>query len=138
LFRYKFNFLNELFRIKMSMKVFFMMHHKKNFIKNAALIWTAMFGLHQFARAWDNEPKLDAVMPVLFVGHGSPMNAIEQNKFSKIWRGLAKKINNSKSDYGSIGPLETVGTKVAAMKIRAPYMTSAASLKRYTMPSIQR
>ena len=44
-------------------------------------------------------------MPVLFVGHGSPMNAIEQNKFSKIWRGLAKKITNSKSDYGSIGPL---------------------------------
>jgi 4,5-DOPA dioxygenase extradiol len=55
-------------------------------------------------------------MPVLFVGHGSPMNAIEQNKFSKIWRGLAKKITNSKSDYGSISPLETVGTKVTAMQ----------------------
>ena len=27
-------------------------------------------------------------MPVLFVGHGSPMNAIQDNEFSRFLRGL--------------------------------------------------
>jgi 4,5-DOPA dioxygenase extradiol len=32
------------------------------------------------------------VMPVLFVGHGSPMNAIEDNDFSRQWRQIGKSI----------------------------------------------
>ena len=28
-------------------------------------------------------------MPMLFVGHGSPMNALEDNPFSRTWRALA-------------------------------------------------
>jgi len=28
-------------------------------------------------------------MPVLFIGHGSPMNAIEKNEFSSSWERLA-------------------------------------------------
>lgn len=31
-------------------------------------------------------------MPVLFVGHGSPMNAIENNRFSEEWKVLGKKL----------------------------------------------
>lgn len=31
-------------------------------------------------------------MPVLFIGHGSPMNAIENNIWTKNWRKLAKQI----------------------------------------------
>lgn len=31
-------------------------------------------------------------MPVLFVGHGSPMNAIEQNEFSDRWIALGKEL----------------------------------------------
>lgn len=31
-------------------------------------------------------------MPVLFVGHGSPMNAIEDNEFTRIWEDISKKI----------------------------------------------
>ena len=31
-------------------------------------------------------------MPVLFVGHGSPMNAIEENAFTKGWAEIAAKI----------------------------------------------
>jgi len=33
-----------------------------------------------------------ARMPVLFVGHGSPMNAIEDNLFSRNWRSLASQL----------------------------------------------
>jgi 4,5-DOPA dioxygenase extradiol len=32
------------------------------------------------------------MMPVLFVGHGSPMNAIENNEFSKTWETLVNDI----------------------------------------------
>jgi len=31
-------------------------------------------------------------MPVLFVGHGSPMNAIEENEFSLTWREIGEKL----------------------------------------------
>ncbi|HSY62343.1 MAG TPA: 4,5-DOPA dioxygenase extradiol [Cytophaga sp.] len=89
--------------------------HRRKFIKTAAFAGTAMIGLHQFARAWDNEPMLDAVMPVLFVGHGSPMNAIEQNKFNEVWKELAKKLPAPKAIMVVSAHWETVGTKVTAM-----------------------
>jgi 4,5-DOPA dioxygenase extradiol len=31
-------------------------------------------------------------MPVLFVGHGSPMNAIEDNKYSRGWSELGESL----------------------------------------------
>lgn len=34
----------------------------------------------------------DQLMPVLFIGHGSPMNGIEDNEFSQRWTKLAKEI----------------------------------------------
>jgi Uncharacterized conserved protein len=30
--------------------------------------------------------------PVLFIGHGSPMNAIENNEFSLQWKELGRKL----------------------------------------------
>ena len=32
-------------------------------------------------------------MPVLFIGHGSPMNAIEDNGFTRAWQGIAAEIH---------------------------------------------
>lgn len=88
---------------------------RRKFIKNAALFGTAMIGIHQFARAWDNEPAQNSVMPVLFVGHGSPMNAIEQNKFNATWKDLAKKLPTPKAIMVVSAHWETAGTKVTAM-----------------------
>lgn len=34
----------------------------------------------------------EQMMPVLFIGHGSPMNGIEDNEFSKRWKAMAKEI----------------------------------------------
>ena len=34
----------------------------------------------------------DQTMPVLFVGHGNPMNAIEDNEFTQGWKKIAKSI----------------------------------------------
>jgi len=35
-------------------------------------------------------------MPVLFIGHGSPMNAIEDNEFTRTWKKIAKSIPKPK------------------------------------------
>jgi 4,5-DOPA dioxygenase extradiol len=34
--------------------------------------------------------KSESEMPVLFVGHGNPMNAIEENRFSTVWQEIGK------------------------------------------------
>lgn len=36
-------------------------------------------------------------MPVVFIGHGSPMNAIEDNQFTKNWEALAKRLPEPKA-----------------------------------------
>lgn len=40
---------------------------------------------------------MDVKMPVLFVGHGSPMNAVENNQFTRGWEKIAKKIPKPKA-----------------------------------------
>lgn len=55
-------------------------------------------------------------MPVLFIGHGSPMNAIEDNQFSKKWREVAKTLPSPKAILCISAHWETAGTLVTAMK----------------------
>ena len=40
---------------------------------------------------------MEKIMPVLFVGHGSPMNAIEDNEFTRSWNNISKKIPKPKA-----------------------------------------
>ena len=40
----------------------------------------------------DQLPENGIKMPVLFIGHGSPMNAIEDNEFSRKWHKIAQEI----------------------------------------------
>ncbi|RQO67893.1 4,5-DOPA dioxygenase extradiol [Pedobacter sp. KBW06] len=51
-----------------------------------------MSNLTQFRTFSQNLPFQDYLMPVLFVGHGSPMNGIEDNEFSAQWAAVAKDI----------------------------------------------
>jgi 4,5-DOPA dioxygenase extradiol len=37
-------------------------------------------------------PERDEKMPVFFIGHGSPMNAIEDNEFTQNWQKMAEKV----------------------------------------------
>jgi 4,5-DOPA dioxygenase extradiol len=55
-------------------------------------------------------------MPVLFLGHGSPMNGIEENEFSNGWRNIAKDIPRPKAVVCISAHWETHGTSVTAMK----------------------
>lgn len=54
-------------------------------------------------------------MPVLFLGHGSPMNAIEENEFVTGFRNIAKEIAKPNAILCISAHWETKGTYVTAM-----------------------
>lgn len=54
-------------------------------------------------------------MPVLFVGHGSPMNAIEQNEFTEGWRSMVSLIPKPKAVLCISAHWETNGTFITSM-----------------------
>ena len=54
-------------------------------------------------------------MPVLFLGHGSPMNAIEENEFVTGFRNIGKPIPKPKAILCVSAHWETRGTFVTAM-----------------------
>lgn len=55
-------------------------------------------------------------MPVLFLGHGSPMNAIEENEFVAEFRNIAKEIPRPNAILCVSAHWETKGTFVTAMQ----------------------
>jgi 4,5-DOPA dioxygenase extradiol len=59
--------------------------------------------------------KSTAEMPVLFLGHGSPMNAIENNEFTNMWQELGKTLSRPSAILIISAHWETNGTFVTAM-----------------------
>lgn len=55
-------------------------------------------------------------MPVLFLGHGSPMNAIEENEFVTGFRNIGKSISKPNAILCISAHWETKGTFVTAME----------------------
>ncbi len=55
------------------------------------------------------------LMPVLFIGHGSPMNGIEDNEFSRRWTTLAQEIPTPKAVLVISAHWFTKGTRITAM-----------------------
>lgn len=54
-------------------------------------------------------------MPAIFIGHGSPMNAIEENEYVTAWRDVAASIPRPKAILCISAHWETDGTFVTAM-----------------------
>ena len=54
-------------------------------------------------------------MPVLFTGHGSPMNGIEENEFTDYWKKLGREIPKPTAVLCISAHWLTKGTKVTAM-----------------------
>ncbi len=69
---------------------------------------SSLQGLTKWAKGTDR-------MPVIFFGHGSPMNAIERNRFSESWSEIGKKIERPKAILCISAHWETAGTFVTAM-----------------------
>jgi 4,5-DOPA dioxygenase extradiol len=57
----------------------------------------------------------DVKMPALFVGHGSPMNAIEDNEFSRTWIEAGRSLPRPQAILCVSAHWETVGSQVTAM-----------------------
>ena len=60
-------------------------------------------------------PENGLTMPALFIGHGSPMNGIEDNEFSRTWRDLGKKLPTPTAVLVISAHWLTRGTHVTAM-----------------------
>lgn len=62
-----------------------------------------------------NRSESAGIMPVLFVGHGSPMYAIEENEFTESWRELGGKLPEPTAILSISAHWETRGTQMTAM-----------------------
>jgi 4,5-DOPA dioxygenase extradiol len=74
-----------------------------------------MESLNKFKSFTNALPDLNYLMPVLFVGHGSPMNGIEDNGFSKRWTNIAKEIPTPTAVLVISAHWFTKGTSITAM-----------------------
>jgi 4,5-DOPA dioxygenase extradiol len=77
------------------------------------LYMTTLNDLHKISGSFSNSEK----MPVLFLGHGSPMNAIEENQFVAGFRELARTLPQPNAILCISAHWFTKGTKVTAMEM---------------------
>lgn len=75
-----------------------------------------MTTLSAFNRFTDGLKEDGQWMPLLFVGHGSPMNGIEDNEFSRRWKEMAGEIPEPRAVLVISAHWLTRGTKVTAME----------------------
>lgn len=73
-------------------------------------------GLTSLRNLADGLHPQEETMPLLFVGHGSPMNGIEDNDFSRRWRELGKTLPTPKGVLVISAHWLTKGTHVTAME----------------------
>lgn len=90
---------------------------RKQFLKSLALVPLAgaamkLNELNKMTAPLSNTQK----MPVLFLGHGSPMNAIEENEFVAGFRNIGKTIQKPNAILCVSAHWETKGTFVTAME----------------------
>lgn len=90
---------------------------RKQFIKSLALLpiigaTMTLKDLNKMTSTMGNTGK----MPVLFLGHGSPMNAIEENEFVASFRKLGQELTKPNAILCISAHWETRGTFVTAMK----------------------
>lgn len=75
-----------------------------------------MTGLSAFRKFTGQLKEEEALMPALFIGHGSPMNGIEDNEFSRRWAKMAQEIPVPKAVLVISAHWYSRGTKVTAME----------------------
>ena len=74
-----------------------------------------MAGISEFNKFTDGLLSSEARMPVLFIGHGSPMNGIEDNEFSQGWAQIATEIPIPKAVLVVSAHWLSEGTHITAM-----------------------
>ena len=74
-----------------------------------------MTSLSAFNKFTNDLKEQEQVMPVLFIGHGSPMNGIEDNEFSRRWTQMAKEIPTPVAVLVVSAHWFSKGTRITAM-----------------------
>jgi 4,5-DOPA dioxygenase extradiol len=90
--------------------------HRRNFIKSGgALALTQIIGMSGLSSlaALANTLPPSKRMPLMFVGHGSPMNAITNNSFHRKWQEIGKSLPKPKAILSISAHWTTTGTAVA-------------------------
>lgn len=72
--------------------------------------------LNSFKNWSDDLDFQDEKLPVLFIGHGSPMNGIEDNEFTRTWAKFGNEIPKPKAVLVISAHWLTNGTQVTAME----------------------
>jgi 4,5-DOPA dioxygenase extradiol len=92
------------------------MNRKEFLFITVALPFTGnVMSLQELKNITDDTGKTER-MPLLFVGHGNPMNAIEDNKFSNTWKEFGKTLPKPAAILSVSAHWLTRGTKVTAME----------------------
>lgn len=88
---------------------------RKQFIQTMASGVAGITTLSAFKKFTNDLKEEDGLMPVLFVGHGSPMNGIEDNEFSQRWKEMAATIPTPKAVLVISAHWLSRGTRITAM-----------------------
>lgn len=88
---------------------------RKEFIFSLTGGLFTMGSLAGLKRISDSLQQQDEKMPVLFIGHGSPMNGIEQNEFSLEWEKTGKDLQTPQAILVISAHWLTNGTHITAM-----------------------
>ncbi len=88
---------------------------RKHFLKAIVTGGLSMATLSAFKKFASDLDEQEYLMPVLFIGHGSPMNGIEDNEFSDRWKAMAKEIPTPAAVLVLSAHWFTRGTQITAM-----------------------
>lgn len=88
---------------------------RRDFLSHSLLGISTMSTFSSFMNSMDDLTPSEQLMPALFIGHGSPMNAIEQNDYSHSWVELGKKLPRPKAILTISAHWLTRDTRVTAM-----------------------
>jgi 4,5-DOPA dioxygenase extradiol len=88
---------------------------RQSFIQTLLTGATAVTTLAAFRNFTGGLNEQEQTMPVLFIGHGSPMNGIEDTGFSRRWSQMAKEIPTPTAVLVVSAHWFTKGTRITAM-----------------------
>ncbi len=88
---------------------------RKKFIRTMIAGAAGISTLSSFNLFTSSLDETGTLMPVLFIGHGSPMNGIEDNEFSRSWKDMAATIPTPKAVLVISAHWLSKGTRITAM-----------------------
>lgn len=89
---------------------------RTDFLKSIAILTMSNTMNLKSLETWTKDLRHSDIMPTLFFGHGSPMNAIQDNLFTKTFAKIGQEIAIPHAIICISAHWETHGTKITAMK----------------------